>query len=308
MTSQGTSNRRANDYSTASKVSDGSQASNQRRHAAAGKHRSSEMSTTRLKEDSSTDLQQSKQERAHAKEELARAKENLDRQKYFGMIYLKARDSRGRILVQNHANQGLIESAHMPVALFLEAVKQDKFASQFIWETPPAAKNDTKADERDRAAFTAFVKQNRYGEGIANFNLAREVLGYGQVTEQALIGAVRSGRLRLAPASAQELEDREAEGLDAEKLRLLNADTRTLKHEVREGYADRQREAAQAEADRVLDEKRKWQTGQFKPLPRTWNGQLLNATFIRAASPQLIRQLREHYGSLQLDLRIRGEN
>src|SRR5262249_3170732 len=218
--------------------------SKSRRHANAGRRRKKQMSSIR-------DLE-SKQDLARAREELAQAKEDLEREKYLTLIYVKARNSQGQLLKQCQANEALIEDAHMNVALFVEAVKDEKFASQFIWETPPAAKTDQRAEERDRAAFTAFVKQNHYGEGVANFNLAREVIGYGLLTQQALIEAVQTGRLRLAPASADELEEREAERIDQEQLRLRNKPSHELKAEAAQSMVDARQQARVEEGQALL--------------------------------------------------------
>jgi hypothetical protein len=80
------------------------------------------MSTRRFEEDTSADLQESKLELAKAEGELAQAKVDLERQKYLGVIYLKAR-SKGRVLKQCDANEQGIMELRMPVGVFLEAVK-----------------------------------------------------------------------------------------------------------------------------------------------------------------------------------------
>jgi hypothetical protein len=93
------------------------------------------------------------------------------------------------------------------------------------------------------------------------------------VTEHGLVQAVQSNALRLAPASAQELEEREAERIDAEKLRLLHGDVRTLKDEVSAGFDQRRAQAAQAEADRAFAEKENADKGMgFPELPEYFRG------------------------------------
>src|SRR5262249_39652541 len=144
------------------------------------------------------------------------------------------------------------EEQHMNVALFVEACKEDSFSRQFVWTDLPAAKTDRQAEARDRAVFAEFAKQNNYGEGIANFNLAREVIGCGLLTQHALIEAVQPRRLRLAAASAEELEEREAERLDAEKLRMMVTPAHQLREEAAQGILDRRQQAKAEEADRAF--------------------------------------------------------
>src|SRR5262249_2199027 len=194
----------------------------------------------------------------------------------------------------------------MPTDLFVEACKQDKFASRFIWETPPAARSDKHAEARDRAAFTAFVKQNCYGEGIANFSLAREILGYGQVTEQALIEAVQRGRLRLAPASTEELEDREAERIDQEQLRLRNTPSHLLKSEAARAMVDARQQAKVEEADRAFAAKQEAEAGMSYPelpeylpgfLAKRFGNQRLDRNFlVKKADRDAYRFLHQKFG------------
>src|SRR5262249_36881043 len=151
-------------------------------------------------------------------------------------IYLKARDSKGRVLKQCQANEALIEDAHMNVEFFCEAVKQNSFASKFTWEEPRASKTDRKQLEKDRQTLEAAAKTNRNfsGSSEANLALCRDILGAG-FSESDLVQAYRARRLVLtAPTDEERLQWAELDE-DQRKLRLMNATTPQLKEEIREG-------------------------------------------------------------------------
>ena len=192
----------------------------------------------------------------------------LEREKYFTFIYVKARNSRGQLLKQNQANRALIEDSHMPLELFLEAVKQDKFASQFLWQDLPADKKDSKILEQDlRTLAQAALTNRNFGASEANLSLARSVLGAG-FSESDLIDAYRTRRVVLTAPTAEERQHWQELDEDAQKLRWMNATTPQLKQEVRDGYADRRAQAAQAEADRAFAAKQESETGvSYPPLP-----------------------------------------
>ena len=161
-----------------------------------------------------------------------------------------------------------------------------------------------------------FCKQNRYNAGTAGFNLAREVIGNGLLTEQALIEAVQHGRLRLAPASTEELEEREAERLDQEKLRLSRTPVHLLKQEAAQGILDRRRQAQVEEADRAFAAKQESETGiSYPPLPdylpeflaKRFGNQRLDRTFlVKKADRDAYRFLHQKFGVVAVEERLRG--
>jgi hypothetical protein len=265
------------------------------------------MATTEL----AAERQEIQRERAEIAERRAEAVQELRLMDIFRSVRHD-----GKILPDNVANRNAVLELANPgeenqisgAWLNKLLAETPSLATRFIWAFPPASKTDPRQLEKDRKILEAAARANgNFGASDANLSLCRDILGAG-FAEYHVIQAFRSGQLRLAPPSDDEREQWEAERLDQEKLRLLNASTPVLKQDVRAGYADRRAQAAQAEADRVLEQKKKFQHGQFKPLPREWNGQRFDAAFIRAASPQQIRKWRELFGSLQLDLRLRGEN
>src|SRR5215469_17355619 len=65
--------------------------------------------------------------------EQQQQKQDLAHQAYLLTLYQRARNSRGQILRTCQANDAAISDTHMPTELFLEAVKRDGFARQFVW-------------------------------------------------------------------------------------------------------------------------------------------------------------------------------
>jgi hypothetical protein len=261
-----------------------------------------------------TDLQQSKLDRTQANEELSQARQDLERQKYFGRIYLRARNSKGQALRTCQANEAAIEEAHMNVALFLEAVKQDSFASHFVWQNVPASKTDPKQLEKDRQTLAQAARANgNFGASDANLSLCRDVLGAG-FTEYQINQAIRSNALLLAAPSEEERECWEAERIEQENQRLLNADSRKLKQEIRDRYADRQREAAQAHADYEFELRQQAEQNQFPQLPEIFDGPFpalrgkrLDSQFlVRHGSRELFKFLHTRFGVANVTARLRG--
>jgi hypothetical protein len=180
--------------------------------------------------------------------------------------------------------------------------------NRFVWTDPPVSKFDKKAEERDRAEFTAFVKQNRYGDNIANFNAARGLLGPGNVRGYQLAQAVQSNALRLSPASAQELEDREAERIREHNEKLQSMSTGELRKLSGEGFDARRAQAAQAVADHSFAQKEQHDQHMGYPeLPEYFRGRKLDREFfIKYCDRTTMRFLNQKYGPANVEARIRG--
>ena len=241
----------------------------------------------------------------------------LAREKYLTFIYVKARNSRGQLLKQTQANTSLIEDAHMPLELFLEAVKQEKFASQFIWEEPRASKSDPKILEKDRETLAQAARANRNFSGVSEANLAlcRDVLGAG-FTEDAVIHGFRTRRLILAAPTDEERQQWQELDLDAEKLRLSRTPAHLLKQEAAQGILDRRRQAQVEEADRAFAAKQELEVGiSYPPLPeflpeflaKRFGNQRLDRSFlVKKADRDAYRFLHQKFGVVAVEERLRG--
>ncbi len=144
---------------------------------------------------------------------------------------------------------------------------------------------------KDKETFAALCRQQGLSECEANLNLWRR--------SQSIEG--------LASASAQELAKFREEQIEAHNEFLLNADTETLKTLAREEGAANRQAAVQTEADRQLAaaQERDSRFG-FPRLPDTWQGQKLDAAFIKNCSVETQKLLSRHFGPAQLTARLRG--
>lgn len=252
-----------------------------------------------------TELTKEQHELALERAEIRELERENAKQARLTHIYLKARNH-GQALKQCAANEALLEEyLGLPSDLLVEAIRRD--AERFIWVDLPASKTDKEAERRDRAAFTEFAKLNGYSENVANFSLAREVLGPGNLDEYRLTQAVRSNALRLSAATAEELEEREAERVDQEQLRLRNLSTPELKEEVSSGFDQRRREFAQANASRVLQEKEAAEKqADFPPLPAFYQGKRVDQKFFKECDRKTMRYFLQRFGDFQCTQAIRG--
>jgi hypothetical protein len=229
--------------------------------------------------------------------------------------YRLARNSRGQVLRDCNSNKQAIENAHVDVDLFCEFCKDDKFAANFAWTEQPLPKKE--ALQQDKQEFEEFCVANRYNAGTAGFELARQVIGVGQLSQASLTQAVRSGKLRLGAATPEDLEEREEIRLDKEKLRLQNAQAHELKQEVRQGAAARRIEAQRQHRDYEFELRKQIEsTTQYPPLPqmlpdylakRYGTIKLDRAFLIKKADRDAFKFLHLKYGLTQVEQLLRGE-
>jgi hypothetical protein len=230
--------------------------------------------------------------------------------------YREAVNSRGQQLKQCESNDRAIADTHMDVQMFCIAVTEDSFAQRFSWQDPPLPTKQALA--KDREAFESFCVQNRYNAGTAGFELARQVIGTGQLSQASLNQAVRSGKLRLGMATPEDLEHREEIRLDQEKLRLQNAQAHELKQEVREGAEARRVQAQRQHRDYEFELKKQAEAStQFPPLPeyipeylqKRFGKVKLDRRFLikGGADREVFKYLHIKYGLTQIEQLLRGE-
>ena len=253
------------------------------------------------------DLQQQRAETQRSLEESKR-----------GIVWLSIlrADFDGRYLRDCDANRNIVfgwlnPGEDYPTVELLNSIFKERpqAKQELIWaDPPPSPQQKQEAEQSDREAFTAFVKQNRYGDNVANFTLAREVLGHGNVTVYGLTQAVQNNAFRLAPATPKELEDRETERIQQEQSRLRNLSTRELKEEVSAGFESKRKVFRQVEADRsfAAKEQQDKQMG-YEPLPEYFRGRKLDREFfIKFATRDDLRFLNQKYGPANVEARLRG--
>ncbi len=154
--------------------------------------------------------------------------------------------------------------------------------------------------------FQIFVRANGFSENEANWSLTKSVLGSG-FDQYSLEQAVTSNALRLARASQEELAQYAQDAAEVRQEYLRQATPQQLKQAARTETEQRRAAAVQQQADQQLQAavERDAVMG-FPSLPETWQGQKLDAGFIRKCDVATQKLLSKRFGSAALDLRLRG--
>src|SRR5260221_663289 len=128
----------------------------------------------------------------------------------------------GRVLVDNEANRNLLRSQvdeirgdQISPAWFRKILAENPaLANQLAWHSadilnPVKRKQAAAAEaEKHREVFRTFAKSNGYAANDSNFHLTKDVVfGGNGFSKYELEEAVQSGRLRLAPASPEQLAE-----------------------------------------------------------------------------------------------------
>ena len=196
--------------------------------------------------------------------------------------------------------------------------KNPQYQNRFEWESAPfgairqAEADQSKQRTKIRQAFSAAAKAvtaqglHDVGDFAANFNLVCGVLGT-QFSVADVVRVLTDGSIQgLAPSgNAAELRaTHQQKQIENHNLALINADTQTLRKVARQEAANRQTEA---EKQVVLDmqaQRRRDAAMDFPSLPGTWQGQKLDAAFIRRCDVPTQKLLAKRFGSAQLDARL----
>lgn len=131
---------------------------------------------------------------------------------------------------------------------------------------------------------------------------------FGSFTSFDIDSALASGLINFAPATQEELQQWQQEDQEKRTEYLLAAPTKVVRQEAKK-ESEQRRAAAIAEADQKHVEAvvvRDATFGNYPLLPETWNGEKLDANFIKKCSVETHKRLARQFGSAQLDLRLRG--
>lgn len=161
----------------------------------------------------------------------------------------------------------------------------------------------------DKVTFADAAKAFRsFGMTEANLNVIRQILGPG-FTQYALSQALASNALQLSPPSQQELREWAAQDVQDHNEALLRADDVTLRARVRQEAEHTRVATAQAEATRQFQaaQKRDAVMG-FPPLPDVWQGEKLDAAFIKNCSVEVHKLLTKRFGAAQITARLQGRS
>jgi len=220
----------------------------------------------------------------------------------------------GRRLVDNAANRQVVfgwlheDQGEQPTVAWFKNVLDENpaLAKSVTWETadPVVHKQEVAAQlAQDRQTFAEAARKFRVGENEANFGIVRSTLGEGFSVYQVQ-QAAQSGSVRLSPANQAELDKWKSEEIEQRNQFLSNTDVSTLRAAARQEAANRQTEA---EKQVVLDmqaQQRRDAAMDFPSLPGTWQGQKLDAAFIRRCDVPTQKLLAKRFGSAQLNARL----
>jgi hypothetical protein len=157
----------------------------------------------------------------------------------------------------------------------------------------------------DKEIFATVCRKHLIANIEANFSLLRSVLS--DFTEYNATQAITSGAVRLAGASQTEKNEWAAADIENHNQALLNASDSELRKIVKQ-EAEARQQANQQEAHRLHIEATQARDSHlgFPKLPDTWNGQKLDAAFIKSCSVEVQKLLSKRFGSSQLNARLQG--
>jgi len=223
-----------------------------------------------------------------------------------------------QILAEFKLHDTSIEAAQVRVAQARGEREAERILHQLRMKElhePQRAKEAEKQLAKDKTTFVQACKQLRIGNNEANFNLIRQNLGEGfSIFQIREMHAANGGTL--APAKEKEVAQWTQEAQDQEVQRTQEELAQAVRQYDRGNPAPlrriRDKERFKSQAANQQAEARQFESTvqresnlNFPALPTQFQGQPLDAAFIKKASPETIRFLRKKYGPAQLDLRIR---
>jgi len=252
--------------------------------------------------------------------EIARMGEQTLREYHLAQIFRTVIN--GRVAVENQANANIIlgwlhedQGEKLSRDWFIKVLKeQPSLAGELAWQSADAVDPRKQAAakkqqlEQDRKTFAQAARESELWSDIdANFSLTRSVLGPG-FTVYDVRQAVASAKLQLAQATFQEIQQWRNEAAQAHQDYLKNASSEELRAAARAESGQVKKTAAQQQFEFELlrgYERDVIQNGS-SPLPRTWNGQMLDASFIKRCDKQTLAVMMRKHGSAQISARLHG--
>jgi hypothetical protein len=212
----------------------------------------------------------------------------------------------GKMPITNEANRQIVfswlheDQGEQPTVEWFKKVLEENPAlkNQITWEPVMSPEQRKQAEarqlEQDKVTFSGLCRRNSLSDCEANFNLWRST--------NSISG--------LAAASPEESEAYRQEAVEQHNealLRIAETDPSKLRTIVRQEAEQRRAADQQTEADRQLaTAKARDAVMGFPPLPDTWQGQKLDAAFIRTCDVPTQKLLTRRFGSAQLTARLRG--
>jgi DNA-binding transcriptional MerR regulator len=161
--------------------------------------------------------------------------------------------------------------------------------------------------KQDQETFNSAAKVLRsFALNEANFNVIRQTLGENFSIHQIREMLAGNGAM-LSPPTQQELDQWNSAAIEQHNEALQRMDPDQLRARVRQEAADsRVAQATAAAASQLEAAQKRDAVMGFPALPDTWNGQKLDAAFIKNCSVETQKLLSKRFGSAQLTARLRG--
>jgi hypothetical protein len=226
----------------------------------------------------------------------------------------------GKVAVDNQAARQIIEGwlsldeKLRPEWFAKVLAEQPSLARSLSWQSAdlldPRRQKEAAAAQavEDRKIFESTAKRcELYSINEANWNVVHSTLGPG-LSEYQIQQAVSSGAVRLTPATPSEIQEWRQQAAEERASYLAHhASPVELRRAANEESEQRRVAAAQQQADSQLQAAiaRDAVMG-YPPLPDTWQGEKLDAAFIKNCSVETHKLLSRRFGSAALDLRLRG--
>jgi hypothetical protein len=234
----------------------------------------------------------------------------------------------GKVAVRNEAAERIIEGwvdeirgDVLSPEWFIQVLKETpQLANQLQWQSAdvldPKKRRAAEAAQAEKArdTFSSFVKANGYADNDANFHLTQDVVfGGNGFSKYELEEAVQSGRLRLAPASPEQLAEWAQEAAEERQEFLANRASPEEAHAIRVEETEQSRVrfqrqeaarslAARAEADKAFG---------YPPLPQIHvpTGETIDSAWLNRISNTnlpLFKALLIKHGNFALTQRLKG--
>jgi len=250
--------------------------------------------------------------RVDADPEHQRLRDETLREYHLAQIFRTVIPGRG-VPVRNQASETIILSW-----LNLDEVLSRDWFIKVIQGTPALANQLTwkkQIPETElRQKFAVVCRQLQIAQSEGNFSLVRDRLSetWPHYIEEVR-HVVESGIISLSSATQEEIDKWSAEAHEEHVDFLIKpASPGDLRQAASTEFGQRRAQAQQQEAQRQVQAAIARDSGispigePFPPLPETWQGQKLDAAFIKICSADTQRLLQKRFGSGALNRRLQG--
>lgn len=256
--------------------------------------------------------------------------EMVQNQGWIIIFNTKIPEAKNRTLKDCDANRSILENwltaetstITNPKAWLLKVfVENPSLVEELVWETPPASKADRQAQhQKDWTTFIDFCRTSgRISSSVANFNVIVKTLDsplrYEELSTQIIdmpngpaLLTPDGDTVELAPQSRAEQETfrQERVQLDQAHLKDMAAtnDIAGLRARAQRDHTRNTKTLSQLQFEYSLLKAYGEREQGMPLLPDRWNGQVLDASFIRKASVETLKSIMRVHGHSQMNARL----